>query len=170
MKCKKDQDLRKLDAQSKYDLRQTVIRLKKEGMKAKKIQECTGYNKVQITRIWQAYSKNGEKAIRPQSIGRPIGSFKLSQKNEKTFGDIVSSKTPAMIPALKFLYRRVWSPSALRDLCALNRIHISLGTARKLLRFWGIYRPKNWSSWYVNPKLRDYYRILFRIREKLIHS
>ena len=52
MENEEKRDARKLSAETKYELRKQVVRLKKKGMKGQEISELVGLGVVQISRIW----------------------------------------------------------------------------------------------------------------------
>ena len=142
------QDTRKLDRKTKYELRQQIIRLKREGVKAEEISEITGYGVVQISRIYQGYLKYGLDFIKPRPLGRPEGSCRLSSWEEKEVREIVGSTRPFTQRGVKRFY--FWCPEALKVFLLLNyRIRVSIATCRKYLDDWSYAdkRPRQWSLW-----------------------
>jgi len=133
-------DARKLNAQTKYELRKQVVRLKKKGMKGQEISELVGLGIVQISRIWQKYLKHGALVLKPQKQGRPIGSSRLlSEAQEQEVRKIIIDKTPNQL-RLPF---SLWTREALRMyLQDKYGVRVALRTLSEYLKRWGFTTQK----------------------------
>jgi len=57
------EDKRKLKAESKYELRKQVVRLKRSGRPSSEIVEITGLRIQSVNRIWRAFQSGSQEAI-----------------------------------------------------------------------------------------------------------
>ena len=140
METEEKRDARKLNAETKYELRKQVVRLKKKGMKGQEISELVGLGVVQISRIWQKYLEQGADALKPKKEGRPAGSGRLlSEAQEKEVCRTIIDKTPDQ-SRLPFA---LWTREALRMyLQDKYRIRVALRTLSEYLKRWGFTAQK----------------------------
>jgi transposase len=135
MENEEKRDARKLNSQTKYELRKQVVRLKKKGMTGQEISELVGRGIVQISRIWQRYLRQGVTTLKPQKQGRPIGSSRLlSEVQEQEVRRTIVDKTPDQL----------WLPFRLGTRAALQMylqdkygVRVALRTLSEYLKRWG---------------------------------
>ena len=140
MENENKRDARKLNAQTKYELRKQVVRLKKKGMKGQEISELVELGIVQISRIWQKYLKHGSLALKPRKQGRPIGSGRLlSEAQEQEVRKTIVDKTPNQL-RLPFA---LWTREALQMyLQGKYSVSVALRTLSEYLKRWGFTAQK----------------------------
>jgi len=63
-------NLRKLNNDELYIVKQQVVWLKAQGKTREEIEALIGVNKSAVSRIWQSYIKGGLPALKPQVSGR----------------------------------------------------------------------------------------------------
>ena len=135
MEYEENRDARKLNTQTKYELRKQVVRLKKKGMKGREISELVGIGIVQISRIWQKYLKQGALSLKPQKQGSPIGSSRLlSEVHEQEVRKTIVDKTPNQLRLPFALWTREALQMYLQD---KYRVHVALRTLSEYLKRWG---------------------------------
>jgi transposase len=133
-------DARKLNAETKYELRKQVIRLKEKGMKGQDISELVGLGIVQVCRIWQKYLKQGANAIKPKKTGRPTGSNRLlSEVQEKEVCKSIIDKTPDQFHLPFALWTREALQMYLHDKYG---VRVALRTLSEYLKRWGFTAQK----------------------------
>jgi transposase len=128
-------DARKLTAETKYELRKQVIRMKEKGMKGQEISELVGLGVVQISRIWQKYLSHGAGALKPRKQGCPVGKYRiLSGTQEKEVCKLLTDKTPDQL----HLPFALWTREALQ-MCLQDKygIRVALRTLSEYLKRWG---------------------------------
>jgi transposase len=131
----KKRDARKLNAETKYELRKQVIRLKEKGMKGKEISELVGLGVVQVCRIWQKYLTHGPNALKPNKRGRPTGSNRLlSGVQENEVRKTITDKTPDQLHLPFALWTREGLQMYLQDKYG---IRVALRTISEYLKRWG---------------------------------
>ena len=135
MEHEKRRDARKLNAETKYELRKQVVRLKEKGMKGQEISEVVGLGVVQVSRIWQKYLKQGAIALKPQKEGRPVGSNRLlSEALEREVRKTLIDKTPDQLRLPFSLWTREALQMYLQD---KYDIRVALRTLSEYLKRWG---------------------------------
>ena len=140
MEYEEKRDTRKLNAQTKYELRQQVIRLKKKGMKGQEISELVGLGVVQISRIWQKYVKQGSLALKPRKQGCPVGSSRLlSEAQEQEIRKTIVDKTPNQLLLPFALWTREALQMYLQDKYGVS---VALRTLSEYLKRWGFTAQK----------------------------
>jgi len=140
MEYEDKRDARKLNAQTKYELRKQVVRLKKKGMKGQEISELVGLGVVQISRIWQKYLKQGAVVLKPKKQGRPIGSSRLlSETQEHEVRKIIVDKTPDQLRLPFVLWTREALGMYLQDRYG---VRVALRTLSEYLKRWGFTAQK----------------------------
>jgi transposase len=151
MENEEKRDARKLNVQTKYELRKQVVRLKKKGMKGQEISELVGLGIVQISRIWQKYLKQGATVLKPQKQGRPIGSSRLlSEAQEQEVRRTIVDKTPDQL----WLPFALWTREALQMyLQDKYGVRVALRTLSEYLKRWGFTAQKPVKKAYAqNPE------------------
>jgi len=171
MTYEEKRDARKLNAETKYELRKQVIRLKEKGMKGQEISELVGLGIVQVSRIWQKYLTHGASSLKPKKQGRPTGSNRLlseTQENEVRKG--ITDKTPDQLHLPFALWTREGLQMYLYDKYG---IRIALRTISEYLKRWGFTVQKPVKKAYaqegsaVNRWLeKDYPKIHMRARKE----
>ena len=139
MEYEDKRDARKLNAETKYELRKQVVRLKEKGMKGQEISELVGLGVVQVSRIWQKYLTQGASAIKPKKYGRPVGSRLLSETQEKEVCKIITDKTPDQLHLPFVLWTREALQMYLQD---KYKIRVALRTLSEYLKRWGFTAQK----------------------------
>jgi hypothetical protein len=72
-----------------------IIRLGKKGLKNKVVAETIGISVYHVSRLWQGYLKEGEKAIRLDTRGRRLLEERtLSDDQERELQRFITDKTP----------------------------------------------------------------------------
>jgi transposase len=140
MEKEEKRDARKLNTQTKYELRKQVIRLKKKGMKGQEISELVGLGIVQISRIWQKYQKHGAEALEPKKRGRPVGSSRLLSKTQECeVCKAITDKTPDQLRLPFVLWTREALQMYLQD---KYDVRVALRTLSEYLKRWGFTAQK----------------------------
>lgn len=135
METEEKRDARKLNAQTKYELRKQVVRLKEKGMKGQEISELVGLGVVQVSRIWQKYLKQGAAALKPKKQGRPTGSNRLlSEVQEQEVCKTLIDKRPDQLRLPFALWTREALQMYLQDKYG---VRVALRTLSEYLKRWG---------------------------------
>ena len=135
MKYEEKRDARKLNAETKYELRKQVIRLKEKGMRGQEISELVGLGIVQVSRIWQKYLVHGANSLKPKKQGRPTGSNRLlSETQENEVRKVITDNTPEQLHLPFALWTREGLQMYLHDKYGTR---VALRTISEYLKRWG---------------------------------
>lgn len=144
-------DTRKLKPEVQEQLRKQVIRLRKSGKSYKEIADIVGIHHTNACKIYKAYEKNGQAAIKATKRGRKHGSFRtLNPEQEKQLKKAITDKTPDQ---LKFPFA-LWTRRAVQQLIIqLFSIDMPIRTVGEYLKRWGFTPQKPLRRAYEqNPK------------------
>ena len=140
MAYEEKRDARKLNAETKYELRKQVVRLKEKGMRGQEISELVGLGIVQVSRIWQKYLNHGANSLKPKKQGRPTGSNRLlSETQEDEVRKAITDKTPDQFHLPFALWTREGLQMYLNDKYG---IRVALRTISEYLKRWGFTAQK----------------------------
>ena len=164
-------DTRKLKPEVQEQLRRQVVRLRKAGKTYKEIGEVVGIHYTNACKIFKAYEKNGQSAIKAKKRGRKTGNFRtLDPEQEKRLKKAITDNTPDQ---LKFPFA-LWTRRAVQQLIMqLFSINMPIRTVGEYLNRWGFTPQKPLRRAYEqNPKLvqkwldEDYPAIAARAKKK----
>jgi transposase len=145
-------DTRKLKPEVQEQLRKQVVRLRKAGRTYKEISEIVGIHLTNACKIFKAYEKKGQSAIKAKKRGRKTGSYRtLDPEQEKRLKRAITDKTPDQ---LKFPFA-LWTRRAVQQLIEqLFSINMPIRTVGEYLNRWGFTPQKPLRRAYEqNPKL-----------------
>ena len=129
-------NLRKVNNDEMYVLKQQVVRLKKLGKRGSEIEEMTGINISAVSRIWQSYLKGGLLGIKPKKSGRKKGSGSILTPNEsQAIRRAIIDKTPDQLKISGCLWTRE------RISQYIGRVYnkkVSLRSMTNYLKAWGL--------------------------------
>ena len=116
-------------------LRKQVVRLRKAGKTYKEIGEVVGIHFTNACKIFKAYEKDGQSAIKAKKRGRKTGSCRtLDYEQEKRLKKAITDKTPDQ---LKFPFA-LWTRRAVQQLIKqLFSINMPIRTVGEYLNRWG---------------------------------
>ncbi len=144
-------DARKLKAETQYELRKQVVRLRKKGKSNQEISETVGICSTHVSTIWQKYQKGGIEALKPKVRGRKHGEQRnLTAEQETAVQKLLVDKTPDQLK-LQFA---LWTRDAVR-LAIKKEFGIDLPprTITDYLKRWGFTPQKPTKRAYEqNPK------------------
>lgn len=128
-------DTRKLSPQEQYHLRQRIIRLRKKGYPNKEVAAILDVSAEHCSRIWSAYQKNGNKAVKLRKRGSKRGDRRtLSKEQELEIRRTIVDKSPDQ---LKFSWA-LWTRQAIQELIARRyKIKMPMTTIADYLKRWG---------------------------------
>ena len=144
-------DTRKLKPEVQEQLRRQVIRLRKSGKTYKQIGEIVGIHHTNACKIFKAYQKDGQKAIKSIKRGRKHGSCRtLDPEQETRLKKAITDKTPDQ---LKFPFA-LWTRKAVQQLIKhLFSIDMPIRTVGEYLKRWDFTPQKPLRRAYEqNPK------------------
>ena len=128
-------DTRKLKPEVQEQLRRQVVRLRNAGKTYKEIGEVVGIHYTNACKIFKAYEKGGQNAIKAKKRGRKTGSCRtLDPEQEKQLKKVITDKTPDQ---LKFPFA-LWTRRAVQQLITqLFSINMPIRTVGEYLKRWG---------------------------------
>lgn len=134
------QDMRSLNQQSQYQLRQQVVRLKGQGRSSHEVAEITGLTQQSVTATWRKYQAGGIQAIKPKARGRRQGQQRrLSPEQEKEIIALMIDKTPEQL-SFKFA---LWTRAAVKAVIMKRfKVDLPLRTISWYLSRWGFTAQK----------------------------
>lgn len=135
----KKNDARGFSNEVRKNIRDQIVRLRKEGKKNKDIAVFFGISAQHASTIWQRYLKGGKKAIALGARGRREGGQRtLTMSQEKEIIRLITDKTPDQ---LKFPFA-LWTRKAVQELIARQyKITMPIRTTGMYLSRWG-FTPK----------------------------
>ena len=145
-------DTRKLKPEVQQQLRNQAIRLRKAGRPYAEISEITGLHHTNICKLWKAYQRGGQKAVRQKRRGRRRGHCRtLSEDQEKQLQKMVRDKCPDQLKLPFALWTRIAVQQLIEQLWS---IHMPIRTVGEYLKRWGFTPQKPLKKAYEqNPKL-----------------
>jgi transposase len=131
----KNTDARTLSPQAQFELRKLVVRLRKNGMRNKKIAEIVDTTPSHASAIWRAHERGGMDAIQPKVRGRRHGANRtLTAEQEKAVQKLLVDKTPDQLK-LPFA---LWTRDAVRVVIRQQfQIDLPVRTTGEYLKRWG---------------------------------
>jgi transposase len=128
-------DGRKASLNLKEERRRTVVRMKQNGFKAIEIQQATMLGLPSISRIWNAFQKEGTSAISGKPMGRVLGAGRnLTSLQEDTIRRKIIDKCPEQLK-LDFA---LWTRDAVQQLIFQEfQIQMPIRTVGSYLHRWG---------------------------------
>lgn len=131
----------KITAEMQYEIRKTIVRMLKKGMKGNEIAKILDVSKGHVSNVKKAYAENGIKGIKPKHQGRCVGEKRiLSADQEKEIQKIIIDKNPDQLR----LKGCMWTRNNIRDLIKEKYgIVIKVSTLGYYLQRWGfsVQRP-----------------------------
>lgn len=132
---------KKVSIETQYEIRKTIVRMLKNGIKGKDIAKQLGVSKGHVSNVKKAYEQNGIDGIRPKKEGRKTGEKRiLNPQQEKEIMGIIVDKDPMQ---LKFK-ECMWTRNNIRQLIREKYgIDIKPSTLGYYLARWGfsVQRP-----------------------------
>lgn len=131
----------KVGTETQYEIRKTIVRMLKNGIKGKEIAKILGVSEGHVSNVKKAYKQNGINGIKPKPMGRKKGEKRILNPNqEKEIIKLITENDPMQ---LKFK-ECMWTRNNIRQLIK-NRygIDIKLSTLGYYLARWGftVQRP-----------------------------
>lgn len=129
-------DLRKLNNDELYAVRKQVVRLKKQKVKQREIEELVGIHQSRITEIWKNYRRDGLKGIKPKTSGRKAKSqMILSSDEQKEIRAMLTSTPPNQLKLAGYL----WTLSKISSyIWTTYRKRVSNRTLSNYMERWGL--------------------------------
>ena len=133
MKCKREQDGRKLSKETILQLKRQTIKLREKGLSNEEISELLGLSHITTSKWWNAYKK-GEDIFQTKKPGRIKGDKKrLSKEEEKIIIQKLIDTTPKQ---LKFPFA-LWTREAVQRLIEYQTDKkLPLSTVGNYLKIW----------------------------------
>lgn len=127
-------DARKVDRKTLQYLRNRSIKLREEGLENKEVANILGVAPQSTSKWWQAYLREGDKALTVKKTGRPKGSSKtLTPDQEKEIISLLVDKTPK---ELKFKFA-LWTRESVKALIDREfTINMPISTVGHYLSQW----------------------------------
>ena len=144
-------DARKLSTDAQQQIRNQVIRLRKQGRTHNEISAITGVSRSICSTWWALYQKEGNKALKIKKRGRPKGSCRtLTPDQEKELQKAIQDKCPDQMK-LPFA---LWTRIAVQQLISqLWNIDMPIRTVGEYLNRWNFTPQKPLKKAYKqNPK------------------
>ena len=128
-------DARKLSTEVQQELRNQIIRLRKQGRTNREIAQVVGVSEPHASSVWHKYQEGGKTAIRLKQRGRRTGEKKtLSDEQEREIQRLVIDKMPDQLK-LPFA---LWTREAIRQLIQRRfGIMMPIRTVGEYLKRWG---------------------------------
>lgn len=131
----------KVGTETQYEIRKTIVRMLKNGIKGKEIAKILGVSEGHVSNVKKAYKQNGINGIKPKPMGRKKGDKRILNLNqEKEIIKLITENDPMQ---LKFK-DCMWTRKNIRQLIK-NRygIDIKPSTLGYYLARWGfsVQRP-----------------------------
>ena len=128
-------DARKLSKDVQQELRNQIIRLRKQGRTNREIARLVGVSEPHASGVWHRYQKGGKAAIRVKIRGRRHGEKKtLSEEQEREIQRLVIDKLPDQLK-LPFA---LWTREAIRQLIQQRcGVVMPIRTVGEYLKRWG---------------------------------
>ena len=128
-------DARKLGKEVQQELRNQIIRLRKQGRTNREIAQVVGVSEPHASGVWHKYQKGGKTAIRVKIRGRRNGEKKtLSVEQEQEIQRLVIDKMPDQLK-LPFA---LWTREAIRQLVQQQfGVVMPIRTIGEYLKRWG---------------------------------
>lgn len=128
-------DLRKLSKEVKEQKRLEAIRMRERGMGRNQIAEILGVSPWSVTQWWNAYKKEGKKALKVKSPGVKEGEGrKLTPEQEAHIQKLLIDKSPQQ---LKFPFA-LWDRRGVKELIQREcGIDLAIRTVGDYLNRWG---------------------------------
>jgi len=145
-------DTRKLKPEVQQQLRNQAIRLRKAGRCYAEISEITGLHPTNVCKLWKAYQRDGQRAIRQKRRGRRHGHCRtLSTDQERQLQRMIRDKCPDQLK-LPFA---LWTRIAVQQLIDQQwSICMPIRTVGQYLKRWGFTPQKPLKRAYEqNPKV-----------------
>ena len=157
-------DARKLGKEVQQELRNQIIRLRKQGRTNREIAQVVGVSEPHASTVWHKYQEGGKAAIRVKNRGRRNGEKKtLSDEQEREIQRLVVDKMPDQLK-LPFA---LWTREAIRQLIQQRfRVVMPIRTVGAYLKRWGFTVRKPVKRAYEqNPKevnrwLQEHYPVI----------
>jgi len=144
-------DARKLSKEVQQELRNQIVRLRKQGRSNRETAQIVGVSEPHASAVWHKYQKGGKTAIRLKVRGRRNGEKKtLSDKQEGEIQSLVIDKMPDQLK-LPFA---LWTRQAVQQLIKHQyKIAMPIRTVGEYLKRWGFTVRKPIKQAYEqNPK------------------
>jgi len=128
-------DARKLSKEVQQELRNQIIRLRKQGRANREIAQMVGVSEPHASGVWHKYKKGGKTAIQVKLRGRRNGEKKtLSDKQEREIQRLVIDRMPDQLK-LPFA---LWTREAIRQLVQQQfGVVMPVRTIGEYLKRWG---------------------------------
>jgi transposase len=144
-------DARKVSKEVQQELRNQIIRLRKQGRANREIAQVVGVSEPHASSVWHKYQEGGITAVRVKIRGRRIGEKKtLANEQEREIQRLVIDKMPDQLK-LPFA---LWTRVAIRQLIQQRfGIVMPIRTIGEYLKRWGFTLRKPVKRAYEqNPK------------------
>ena len=144
-------DARKLSTDAQQQIRNQVIRLRKQGRKHSEISAITGVSRSICSTWWAIYQKEGKDALKIKKRGRPKGSCRtLTPEQEKELQRAIRDKCPDQMKLPFALWTRIAVQQLIKRLWAID---MPIRTVGEYLSRWGFTPQKPLKKAYKqNPK------------------
>ena len=132
---------RQATAETQYEIRKTIVRMLKKGMKGREIAKLLDVSEGHISNVKKAYAQKGIDGIKSRHQGRKTGEKRiLSPEKEQEIMSIIVDKDPMQLK----LKGCMWTRNNIRDLIKEKyHIDMKLSTLGYYLARWGfsVQRP-----------------------------
>ena len=135
-------DARKLSTKEQENLRKKIVRLMKKHENDcpkiydvyEKVAEMAEVTVSHVSKTWCKYKKHGIEGIKAVKMGRPEGSVKLTNEQQKEIIKIITEKDPNQLKFKGFLWDRKLVSALIKQ---LYKIDMPLSTMGYYLQKWG---------------------------------
>lgn len=131
----------KVSTETQYEIRKTIVRMLKNGIKGKDIAKQLGVSEGHVSNVKKAYKLHGIEGIKSKPMGRKMGDKRiLTSEQENKIQQIIVDKTPEQLKFKECMWTRKNIAALIKQLLG---IEIKFSTLGYYLERWGfsVQRP-----------------------------